>query len=201
MARIQLGPFASRISGSVGEVEFRWTRDGQVAQSKTISDTWTTPAAMLTKNRFARAMRAYSHLDDYLRIPLARAAIAAHKAVSQQWVSSQKRLMQGEPWYYPDTHNSTFHLLVVDHYIAPTHVAVKLGPQLYPGAHVAAYGFIPHGLISLDDPWTATIPVDEEWHIIAMAPYPYHATVVFFPMPATPPNSVGHSASLYIPPP
>ena len=199
MAIILNGPLAARVTGSIGEIEFRYTKFGQVAQAKTVSGVWTTPDAMLTKNRFRYCMKTFGTVDPYLKDVLALAAHGAGKTVMQQWVSSVYKLLQGDPWYYPDTYRSTYHLLVQDYHYDDDQLWVALGPKIdFPIAD-ARFGFIIDHDFEVYWNWMANIAIDEELHTLYIPPSMRPCTIVFFPRFKSDPAAVGHSAGIHIP--
>lgn len=199
MARILNGPLAARITGSIGEVEFRYTRFGQIAQAKTISGVWTTPAALLTKSRFRYAMATFGHVDPYLKDVLKAASRAAGKAVSQQWMSSVCNLLRDKPWAYRDTYRSSYHLLVTAYHYDEDQLWVTLGPPLGFGVADARFGFIGDPDFTVFWNWIANIAIDGNEHTLYVPPAMRPCTIVFFPRFKSDPPAVGHSAAIHIP--
>ncbi|KKM19933.1 hypothetical protein LCGC14_1650600 [marine sediment metagenome] len=101
MAKINPGPLASSISGSVGNITFERTRFGQVVQRKPIPPTHTTTAAMAIKDRFRQGMAGFFNLDADLRTGLRLGADTYNKAQTSPWLTTWMRYWGGAPWQLP----------------------------------------------------------------------------------------------------
>lgn len=87
MAKILTGPLAAGLSGKLGPVVFHQTRFGQIVQSKAKPRTYTTPAAMATKNAFGRAARCYQPNGNGLVWNIDQAFARRNKAGAGQFIS------------------------------------------------------------------------------------------------------------------
>lgn len=65
MAKAVVSPLVARISGALGNVCFESTRFGQVIQTKPVPKVYTTPPALLTKDRFRQGTDVAHHIYAY----------------------------------------------------------------------------------------------------------------------------------------
>lgn len=101
-------------SGSIGELTFRMTRQGQVVQQRSNTKTFTTPAAEATKNAFRIAVLQRVNVGNPVLPKLTYQAIRNGQTVLQGWVSAYYRLFRYGTWDYPLTDHITPRLHILE---------------------------------------------------------------------------------------
>jgi len=198
LAIIHNGPLAASVHGSIGAVEFRLTRHGQVAQSKTVSKVWNTPAALLTKNRFRNCNLAWLRIYRQTREMLALAARRARKNATTQWMSSFYRLQQGHPWDYPDTYHSSYRVEIVSYRFDGVTHYMRLGPYIRMGWALGSIAVVHNGAFLDDLDFSAGIPLSDLEFPFATGAWPMPADLIVFPNIFLPERGLGRSVGLHL---
>ncbi|MGB8273919.1 MAG: hypothetical protein WCF16_01465 [Alphaproteobacteria bacterium] len=106
MARLALGPIASDVSGRIGRIVLRRTRYGIVAQSLPPTRVYFTPAAILSKDRFRQAQRAWAIMPQPLKGALADLQRASHLGTPGPWMTTWIAYATTGLWHYRPVANS-----------------------------------------------------------------------------------------------
>lgn len=102
MARATTGPLTGIVRGAVGDIEFRWTRHGQVVQGKGVPPTHTTAPAVRAKRRVAALGMLWSNPHEGWRPALRQLMANAPPPVMARWSAPYLRWLAGGDWRWPD---------------------------------------------------------------------------------------------------
>jgi len=199
MARILEGPLAASISGSVGNLTFERTKFGQIVQTKPVPPVHTSPAALLTKDRFRTAMASWGRLWWNTKIQLTFGATERKENPQQAWVSAIYRLQQGRPWAL-DSHTIPNLRLIISSatFTAPNlEITTNLdgSPLQILGRLIILQNFIPVHWSGTFEIYPLTVPAHVE-DISPIVP-PFHAILFAFFFPNS--SDYGQSDIIFIP--
>ena len=177
MAKIDNGPLAANIRGSVGELVFYQSRFGQIVQSKGIRPYPGSPAQQLSISRFRLSTRAFWLLNGKAGIFYNRMAKARGENPAQAWISSYYHWLQGEIWNYPIYDRPDKTLVVTSHIWAPPFLTLTTNLDSDPEFNTAQYAIIQNGIVD---------------------PIHSYLNAMLLSSPPTPENIAGVSAPFYI---
>lgn len=98
MAKATVGPLTGYISGSVGDVEFRNTRRGLVAQKKGIPPTHTGADAVRVKNRMSEMQSLWTTPHEGWRPALRQLFADSHLPIFAAFCTPFLKFLAGEPF-------------------------------------------------------------------------------------------------------
>ncbi len=112
MAKLQLGPLTSQISGRVGSLLFRRTRFGPVVQKMHPVRSTTTEAELAARSRFRIATHSWSVMYDSVQASYTQLQRTANTGTPGPWVASMLGYLAGRDWHYTVVSHPSVHVTI-----------------------------------------------------------------------------------------
>jgi hypothetical protein len=199
MARLQTGALVSAISGRCGQLVFRQTRFGIVVQTAAAPPDYHSPDAVLSRQRFACAVRTWGRMPDPLKKSLSAVLTSAGKGTPGPWCASVIAFARGGAFEFRHATDSHVETLIVSVIDSGTYWTITYTPPLvapWDRFYVAFAHPVEGPPPSLG--WFSTTPVGGELHL-GKVPLPAGSFFVMLPTITGSPERVGIGDARFLP--